>query len=319
MTAADVLHQFTAEDERRHPAGADPWWQESIAFHWFDAAAGAGGMHRIGHEPGQGNGQIAHHHGVFDPTHRWRHNVRSPMAGQLSDAWFGDAEANWSYDDGIGRLQIATEDCALDLSVENLYPLTDFFPRGNASLSDEFAAHHYESSGRVTGTARVGSATHQIDGFCHRDHSWGIRKWNGALAVHRWVSGVIGPDLAFGSITWLGPEGPLTRGGYVVEDGNVRVADSADVVTWLESDGVTHRGGELVLTFGNQEQRFVCRALDGWVNVHHDVAWVDELCAVDHEGRTGYCDFEISNNVRMGSAPVRVALRAADTNGLTSR
>ena len=130
---------------------------------------------------------------------------------------------------------------------------------------------------------------------------------------------MIGPDLAFGSITWLGPEGPLTRGGYVVEDGNVRVADSADVVTWLESDGVTHRGGELVLTFGNEERRFVCRALDGWVNVHHDVAWVDELCAVEHDGRTGYCDFEISNNVRMGSARVRVALRAADTNGLTSR
>jgi len=276
-------------------------------------------MHRIGHEPGQGGGEIAHQHGVFDPTHRWRHNVRSPMAGQLSDAWFGDAEANWSHNDGIGRLQIATEDCALDLSVENLYPLTDFFPRGNASLSDEFAAHHYESSGRVTGTARLGSATHQIDGFCHRDHSWGIRKWNGALAVHRWVSGVIGPDLAFGSITWLGPEGPLARGGYVVEDGVVRVADSADVVTWLEVDGVTHRGGELILTFGNEERRFVCRALDGWLNVHHDVAWVDELCAVEHEGRTGYCDFEISNNARMGSAAVRVALRAADTNGLTSR
>jgi hypothetical protein len=171
----------------------------------------------------------------------------------------------------------------------------------------------------VNGTARVGSATHQISGFCHRDHSWGVRKWNGALAVHRWVSGVMGPDLAFGSITWLGPEGPLTRGGYVVEDGDVRVADSADVVTWLEADGVSHRGGELVLTFGDEERRFVCRAVDGWLNTHHDVAWIDELCLVEHEGRTGYCDFEISNNARMGSAPVRVSLGAADTNGLTQR
>src|SRR3954464_9573315 len=156
MTAADLLHQFTVDDEGRHPAGPDPWWQESIAFHWFDAASGAGGMHRIGHEPGQSGGEIAHHHGVFDPTHRWRRNVRSPMAGQLSDEWFGDADVSWSCASGSGHFRVTTDDCELDLVIEDLYPLTDFFPRGNVSLIDEFAAHHYETSGRVTGTARVG-------------------------------------------------------------------------------------------------------------------------------------------------------------------
>jgi hypothetical protein len=90
-------------------------------------------------------------------------------------------------------------------------------------------------------------------------------------------------------------------------------------VTWLEADGMTHRGGELVLTFGSEERRFVCTALDGWLNEHHDVAWVDELCAVEHQGRSGYCDFEISNNARMGSAPVHVSLRAVDSNGLAAR
>jgi hypothetical protein len=319
MTTADVLHQFTAADEGRHVAGSDPWWQESIAFHWFDAASGIGGMHRIGHEPGQGAGVIAHHHGVFDGPSRWRNNVRAPMAGQLDQTWFGDAAANWSYADGAGRFKVATDDCELDLLAENLYDLADFFPRGNASLSDEFAAHHYETSSRVTGTARLGANTYTIDGFGHRDHSWGVRKWNGALAVHRWVSGVIGPDLAFGSITWLGPEGPLSRGGYVVRDGVVEVADSADVVTWLEADGMSHRGGELVLTFGDEELRFVCRRRDGWLNVHHDVAWIDILCDVEHAGRMGYCDFEVSNNARMGSAPVRVSLNALDTNGLCAR
>ncbi|MDQ1373341.1 MAG: hypothetical protein QOJ09_679, partial [Actinomycetota bacterium] len=95
MTA--VLHQFTDADEARHPAGPDPWWQESIAFHWFDAASGVGGMHRIGHEPGQGGGEIAHHHGVIDGASRWRNNGRSPMAGQLDETWFGDTAANWSF------------------------------------------------------------------------------------------------------------------------------------------------------------------------------------------------------------------------------
>jgi hypothetical protein len=325
MTTTDALHQFTAADEARHPAGDDPWWQESIAFHWYDAASGIGGMHRIGHEPGQSspdqqsNGEIAHHHGVFDGSHRWRNNIRAPMAGQLNQTWFGDDTASWSCDSGKPRFRITTDDCEVDLVVDGLYDLADFFPRGNASLSDEFAAHHYETSGRVTGTARLGPTTHTVDGFSHRDHSWGIRKWNGALAVHRWVSGVIGPDLAFGSITWLGPDGPLSRGGYVVRDGNVRVADSADVVTWLEADGVTHRGGELLLTFGDEELRFICHRRDGWLNTHHDVEWVDMLCDVEHDGRTGYCDFEISNNARMGDAPIRVSLNALDANGLFAR
>ena len=95
-------------------------------------------------------------------------------------------------------------------------------------------------------------------------------------------------NLAFGSMIWVAPDGSMSRGGYVVEDGTVRLADSADVVTWLEADGVSHRGGELMLTFGDDELRFVCRAIDGWLNEHHDVAWVDELCEVTHDGRTGY-------------------------------
>jgi hypothetical protein len=313
-------HQHTEADEARHSAGADPWWQESVAFHWFDPRHGVGGMHRIGHEPGQGaGGEIAHHHGVLDGKQRFRHNRRAPMAGQHSEAWFGDDDASWTCEDGTPHLRVDTARCALDLRVTDLYPRTDFFPRGSASLDEEFAAHHYEASGRVVGTARVGDATYDIDGFGHRDHSWGVRRWNGALAVHRWVSGVIGPDLAFGSIAWLGPEGPLVQGGYIVRDGEVRIADAADVVVWLEADGATHRGGQLRLTFGGEVLRFTCRAIDGWVNEHHDVVWVDELCTVEHEGRQGYADLEVSHNARLGSAPLRIALRAGNTDGLVAR
>jgi hypothetical protein len=319
MSITDARHAFTAADEARHAAVADPWWQESVALHWFDHRHGIGGMHRIGHEPGQGDGgQIVHHHGVFDASHRFRHNRAMPLGGQRSDAWFGDATATWSVD-GAARFALSTPDVELDLRYEDLYALTDFFPRGSANLTDEFAAHHYESSSRVVGTARIGDATYDIDGFGHRDHSWGVRRWDGALSVHRWVSGVIDTDLAFGSIAWLGPEGPLVQGGYVVRDGNVRIADAADVVVWLEADGVTHRGGELRLTFGDEDLHFVCHALDGWVNEHHGVTWIDELCAVEHDGRIGYADFEVSHNARMGSAPVRLFLRAGNHDGLEPR
>ena len=316
---AEDIHQFTAADEGRHRASDDPWWQESIAFHWYDAAARVGGMHRIGHEPGQDGGVIAHHHGVLDPHNRWRQGERRPMAGELDPGWFGDAAASWSVIDGHPTFRIDTPECGLDLVVDNLYALTDFFPKGNKALNDEFAAHHYETSGRVRGTARVGDREYEIDGFSHRDHSWGVRTWNNAIASHRWISGVIDEDLAFGSVIWNAPDGSLARGGYIVRDGEVLMADSTDVVTWLEVDGLTHRGGELVLTFGAEELRFTCHAVDGWLNEHHGVAWVDTLCEVSHDGRTGYCDFEISNNARLGTAPVRLVIGAAATDGLSAR
>jgi hypothetical protein len=215
-----TVNQFSVADEGRHPRGPDPWWQESVAFHWFDQRHGVGGMHRLGHEPGQGDGgTLAHHHGVFDVHQRFRRNGAAPMTGERSAEWFGDATASWSCDTAGPRFQFDTDEVSLDLRYQDLYPLTDFFPRGSASLDEEFAAHHYESSSRVVGTARVGDASYEIDGFGHRDHSWGIRRWDGALTVHRWICGVVEPDLAFGSITWLGPEGPLVSGGYVVRDG----------------------------------------------------------------------------------------------------
>jgi hypothetical protein len=313
-----TVFPYTDADEGRHLPGPDPWWQESIAIHWYDPQ-GVGGMHRIGHEQGPDETTIVHHAGVFDAASRYRRNIVVPMAGQLDEHWFGDASQSFSVEDGRPRLHLRTDDCEIDLRVDNLYPLTDFFPRGNASLTDNFAPHHYETSGRVTGRCRIGSVEREIDGFCHRDHSWGIRRWAGALAAHRWVSGVLGADLCFGSITWLGPDGTMSRGGYVVRDGTVEIADSADVVVWSEADGISHRGGELVLTFGSEELRFVCTAQDGWLNEHHGVAWLDKLCTVEHAGRRGYCDFETSDNVRFGSAPVHVCIGAAMTNGLTPR
>ena len=49
------------------------------------------------------------------------------------------------------------------------------------------------------------------------------------------------------------------------------------------------------------------------------MTWIDELCAVEHAGRTGYADFEVSHNPRMGSAPVRIFLRAGNEDGLRPR
>lgn len=298
-------------DELPHKPGRDPWWQESVFLHWYDADAGVGGIHRIGHEPGQGI--VALSCGVFGPGLRFRRNGAVPLGENSSG--FGAAGHRFWFD-GANHLSVREPGCELDLTIADFYPRTDFFPAKSSSLTEEFAAHHFEASGRVTGTATLGEQTYQISGLCHRDHSWGIRHWQ-TLVNHRWISGSLSPELSFGSIVWQAVDGSLVRGGYVVRKGEVQYADDLEVITYLDVDGLTHRGGKVVWHFGGDELRLTCRPVDGVLFMHHGVAWVDAICQVEHEGVTGACDFEISTNPRQGTGPVLASLNANFGEGLT--
>src|ERR1700761_4873201 len=55
--SAVVSKQYDYDDEGSHESGTDePDWQESGFVHWFAAAAGVGGVSRIGHEPNRPGG-----------------------------------------------------------------------------------------------------------------------------------------------------------------------------------------------------------------------------------------------------------------------
>jgi hypothetical protein len=306
---------YADDDELPHRPGPDPWWQESVFLHWYDAGNRVGGIHRIGHEPGQGI--VALSCAVFGPGVRFRRNGTAPLPEVGNGAGFG-AGGHRFWFDGANHLQVDEPGCRLDLTVADFYPRTDFFPSNKkSSLTEEFAAHHFEASGRVTGTATLGERTFEIDAFCHRDHSWGIRKWD-TLVNHRWISGSLSPELSFGSVVWQSKDGALVRGGYVVRKGEVHYADDLEVVTYLDVDGLTHQGGEVVWHFGEEELRLRCAPVDGVLFVHHDVAWVDILCEVEHDGMTGVCDFEISTNPRQGNGPILASLNANVVEGLST-
>ena len=44
--------------DRPHRPGANPLWQESDCYWFYDAAKGVGGFHRIGQTPAKGIGQV---------------------------------------------------------------------------------------------------------------------------------------------------------------------------------------------------------------------------------------------------------------------
>jgi hypothetical protein len=201
--------------------------------------------------------------------------------------------------------------------------VTDFYePCGfysdQGSLADDFAAHHFESSGRVVGTVELDGVAYPIDGLCHRDHSWGPRRWD-TLLSHRWCSGTYGPQLSISTVCWHAVDGSLARAGCVVRDGEVTLATSADFITYQEVDGITHRGGEVWLDLDDGPIHLTATTIDGVINEHRGVACFDALCRTEHDGARGFVDFESTNNAQHGTAPITLALSGNLVDGISQR
>jgi hypothetical protein len=316
-----VQHGENSEG-RQEPDPTEEWWQDSVFVAWHAQAAGIGGIFRIGHEPGFSGGVSALWFGLV--THeglRYRRGGVTPLsAADRIDGGFGAREGAYrQFYDGRMRYVVDDEDLHLDLAVEDFYPRTDFFPPDAGTVSQDFASAHYECSGRITGAVRLGGRDFEVDGLCHRDHSWGARRWN-LLLNHRWMPGTFGPELSFGSIAWHGVDDTVRQFGYLVRSGEVTIADAVDITVTIEPDGTTARAGRTEWTLPGEPPVIIdCAPFDGTVSEHHGVGVVDSICALEREGRLGFCDLEISTNPRLGTRPIATALRATNVDGLSRR
>jgi hypothetical protein len=315
--------EHTAAGDLRQPPTGEEWWQDSAFCVFHDRDAGIGGVIRIGHEPNHAGGIAALWVGLV--THegtRFRRNTTNRLgdADRLDDG-FGALDGRYrilSTGDSL-RYRIDDDGCAADLVVVDFHPRIDFFPPDSGSLGDDFASAHFEASGRITGTIELDGRTYSVDGLCHRDRSWGLRRWD-TLLNHRWVPGTIGPELSFGLICWHAVDGTLRRFGYVMRDGEITHAEDVDVVVALEPDGTSNRGGTATWMLPDDDPLVIeCRPVDAVVFEHHNVGDVDTLCEIEIDGRPGFCDLEMSTNPRAGSGPITAAVRATNVDGLSRR
>jgi hypothetical protein len=266
------------------------------------------------------NGHLVQHD-TADGT-RFRRNTTNRLSdGDRPGEGFGALDGRYQivWDRDRMRYLVDDEGCSAELEVVDFHPRIDFFPAGAGTLSEDFASSHFEASGRVTGTVELDGRTYEVDGLCHRDRSWGLRRWD-TLLNHRWVPGTIGAELSFGCIAWHGIDGSLRRFGYVMRDGEVIHAQDVDVVVHMEPDGTTNRGGTATWFLPGEDPFVInCRPLDAIVFEHHNVGDVDTLCEIEVDGRPGFCDLEMSTNPRAGSGPITTALRATNVDGISRR
>ena len=314
-------HPETSEG-RQSPARDDEWWQDSVFVTWHARNAGIGGLFRLGHEPNFDGGVSTLWFGLVTRDGvRYRRNVVSPLTAddRLPDGFGAMGGRYQQIFDGQMRYRVRDDDLFLDLVVDDFYPRTDFFPSDAGTVSQDFASAHYECSGRITGVVQLAGRSYEVDGLCHRDHSWGTRRWD-TLLNHRWMPGTFGPELSFGSIAWHGVDGSLRQFGYLVRDGEVVIADAVDMAVTIEADGTTCRAGTTVWTLpGGDRVTIDAVPYDGVISEHHGVGVVDSICELERNGLSGFCDLEISTNPRLGSLPIRTAVRATNMDGLSLR
>lgn len=312
MTA---MAQFNTADEGAHTPSADPLWQESLIFIWWDETHGIGGLQRIGHLPSQGKANYWNTLMCADGL-RYRadvHEIPLHDHDRRADGITAGGQALLPLADGGGRVDFDDGHTELHLTYQDYFPMCQVWEHGTGGeVEADMAAAHYETSGRVTGTVRMNDRHYEIEGTFHRDHSWGPRDWEN-LTGHRWIVGTSGPNFAFSGAVMLGTT-DLVSGGYIIRDGERFQAEEVDIVVGIEPDNVTVRNATSAWRLRNGETIVIdCQPINGVMLGHGNYIEVDQLARFNVRGEdtTGWCDIEVSTNHRLNNLPVRLAVGAA--------
>jgi hypothetical protein len=304
--------------ERRQPPERHPNWQDSAVLCWWDLDASVGGYHRIGFRPHAEGGPMADVSLGFMAADRiYKRNQSLPLAAaELDGAGWVTAGCSYEFTDhGVWRFDEA--DVTGELHLRDFHAAIDFYPKAG-QLAERVSSGHLEAGCAITGRLRLGDREYRVDGMGVRDRGWGIRYFEEILA-HRWIVGTFGPEASVYVVSLLGSHGRIVDFGALVRGEELIPATDVDVVTFLERDGVSHRGGTARLVLATGEvvdiraevlQRGVISFMAGKVAVN------DTMCRFHWGERVGIGNFEISNNPAAGPNPPLVAVNAVLDDGL---
>jgi len=209
---------ITAADDLRHIQGLEENYSESKWFSFYDETNDIWVSSRMGLEPNkkkairwlvaavQGNIIINDLNGDLElPDENWNRIT----AGGLE---YGTIKPMSEYE-----IKFDLESISAHIIWEALTPVFDY-KDCYAPMPPSLAAEHYEQSGKVSGTMSVSGRHYTIEGIGHRDHSWGVRHWEG---FRSWVAfmGHLGLDYFFHLEQFHEQSTGLSWHGFVCRDG----------------------------------------------------------------------------------------------------
>lgn len=308
---------------RRQLPGKQSTWQESVVLAWWDETNFIGGFHRIGHVPNEKAGpKVALWNNITTPEGIYKNVQYQPLRKEdlLARGGFGGGDSTCQYEFYDGLHQWKFEDGAISghLGINDVGPNIDSFPKGDA-IQGDLGAAHFDIPGHVTGWLKVHDQEYKVNGWGVRDHAWGPRDTSGMLS-HRWIVGTCGAAFSFVWISFhtLNAEDKFSSFGWCVRNNEVTYAAKLDIITYLEIDGATNRGGHVKATLTTGEVLDIeCTAVPtkGFVCYHQNVACLDRICTFTCGDHKGFCMFETTTNMQHGIRRPKTYFNSIIDNG----
>jgi hypothetical protein len=242
--AQAALEEITEAHERWQEKGSDEQWSDSFYFGGGDGE-GLAFYSRIGRRPNEGIVEGAL--GIWLPDQGFLLTfARTEPTDEIEAGPVRyDCETPlvlWQLKlDGAGRLFERAEHVATrrddyetvgvqgDLRFTAWHEPLSF----RSGLTHGVASFHYEQPGSMAGTIEVAGRGRDLTGRGLRDHSWGVRDWQG-VPYWRWFGMIADPD-NFVVVNNVGTaDGGETAGGYLMRDGTL--APITDCATESELD-----------------------------------------------------------------------------------
>ncbi len=104
-----------------------------------------------------------------------------------------------------------------------------------SGISSPVASAHYEQPGSIAGVIEVDGRRHPLNGHSLRDHSWGVRDWQG-VPYWRWFGIVVDPD-NYLLLNNVGLEdGGETAGGFLMREGMLAAIEACETKSELDPE-----------------------------------------------------------------------------------
>lgn len=223
---------------------------------------------------------------------------------RLENGFGGGPTCQYTYD-GKHNWKVLDGDVRADLVMEDFHQAFGFWPANAGTIVDDVAKNHLEASGQVNGKIEFEGKTFTLENAtAYRDRSWGVRKWD-TMRSHTWIPVIFGPDLSFQVITWYAADKSLMKFGYVLRNDEIIVPKEIDVLSFVEIDGITNRGGLVKLTLASGDV-LECKYTPigpGGVSDHHGYPAVDTRCTIslNNGEREGVGCYEAGFNAMGGT------------------
>ena len=282
---AKIFGKLGPQDEFTHTVGAEPNYNESMYFNFFDPALRLGGFLRIGNRPNEGYAEMTAT--VFLPDGRVLFDFQRPkIAGNagfdaggtrfevleptehLRTSYRGSPVALREPREMTDPRRAFTSNPRISVSIDlehsavgPMYGSAQDEAEADAPHEQQFAKAHYEQHMRVIGSVEIDGDRVELSAHGLRDHSWGPRYWQ-AIEGYEWLTMNFGDDLGAMVSVIRRPGKPPRIGGVVVRGEEIDPIADAFIAVEYEPGELFHRELKVdALTRGGERLAIVGRVL----------------------------------------------------------